>query len=1179
MNRRQFATGTASALLATRAAAAALGRQSTTADPIPGQLAAFTLRDYPNICDFPEQLLSYPIELPHEGVPHSDLRLYQQGKHTFLPFQLSEIKGDSSSVRSARLHFRSDLKRGENKTFVLLRKPDAEAAQVSEIEIEGAGKNSSAIRANQLQVMVPSPGRQILRVPISQAPAPLLALSRKPGEWVGQGHLDGPTEFLVEEMEASILERGPLFVSYAVRYSFGGQRSYRVVLRVLQDESHVEVDEFLEGIGPADNLAFRFSYKDGVDPDGRLLMQNGGYSNGGPQQCASGRYDQGVNGRGLLPAKLGIYTPNSINLPRSIAFWKDSGENAILFALRRLPDWKTSRRALWSASDLPDNLEFYATASDKYMRAALVGPQRHWAVALIPRNDVIVRGVSWGESGAEPRRPDHVWRADSSMEGLLPYGAGPEIRLLQKLNDFSLDRYKTYIFDFPEDIRTARFQLPHTDIHPEDMTATEFSRTYKREYTFLAQVGWDVSGEMGANHWGWSTHPQSINYAHNFLRWSPEERLEARSWLVMAAYLMELDTAMPQWSMLGGHPNFAAEYKQVLGIAAGLFPHHPHAARWRDTYLQFWTQYLDLYVRKGDPANRAVAGRFTESIACYNYASLEAVCMAASGFQQFDGTQILDRPDFHAWANWELSSRLPFRVSGARVVPPQGAHAAVALLSPGGRWYNAAYAVARLLRDTAPGLADQWLWMITDGAEGKKPDALASAVYEDYGPVMRHDFGGADEAFVHLQQLNNRGYRWSPASNGVVYFAAKGKVWSWNQVETNGDELDISKLSLLQVGKQSLGPSTTTSVLYDFGFAQFYRAEASKSPAPYQSRAAMLVRGDYLALADRLIEGQAGDFHWVNETNGLTFDFYRDAQFNVPLRTMINDNRFPLNFMEADAAQLGLPAGTFAIRGKGHFVVPVAGTYQFRTNWNTPNHDVPSSDSVRLVLDGHAVLSGKGPQNGHIELVARQYTLLFEYISAGISPPFVQLSCQQPDEQRFQQLEKAVFRTYGSLPTIHASQGNGAQQLHLVSPLPVAIDEPTAGTFHIGEKEFVMFADHDASAVGDLSFKGEAGYAGPDGLALFEGDHLSWRGLGLTRVEGDFGASLERHADDSMSGRIVGRSYGKLRVDAGDSWRNQALRVTVDGKETAFKREEEAVLFEFPLTQSDGFKEYRITRL
>jgi hypothetical protein len=50
-------------------------------------------------------------------------------------------------------------------------------------------------------------------------------------------------------------------------------------------------------------------------------------------------------------------------------------------------------------------------------------------------------------------------------------------------------------------------------------------------------------------------------------------------------------------------------------------------------------------------------------------------------------------------------------------------------------------------------------------------------------------------------------------------------------------------------------------------------------------------------------------------------------------------------------------------------------------------------------------------------------------------------------------------------------------------------------------------------------------------------------------------------------------------VDPGDSWGNQALRVTVDGKETVFKREEAAISFEFSLTQSDGSKEYRIARL
>ncbi len=91
---------------------------------------------------------------------------------------------------------------------------------------------------------------------------------------------------------------------------------------------------------------------------------------------------------------------------------------------------------------------------------------------------------------------------------------------------------------------------------------------------------------------------------------------------------------MPQSSMLGGHPNFAAEFKQILGIDAGLFPKHPHAARWRDTYLSFWNEYLDRYVRKKDDVTGAKGGRFTESIVAYNYASQEAVLMAATGLKR-----------------------------------------------------------------------------------------------------------------------------------------------------------------------------------------------------------------------------------------------------------------------------------------------------------------------------------------------------------------------------------------------------------------------------------------------------------------------------------------------------------------------------------------------------------------
>jgi len=788
MDRREFAKGTISALAAIQGPSL-LAAASGMASASEAQFHEFRLHDYLHIYDYPEELLSYPLKFSAGTTKKNNLCLFIKGTKNPVVLQFADVQEVDGFLRSATLHFRTGLKQGETKSFVLTQSAETPVPDVEPIATRAVGNDRLALLANQMQILVPGSGSRTLNMPVSEVPAPLLAIAREKDRWVGSGKLVGPSSLVVQTIDAHVVEHGPLFLKYAVQYTFSEGRSYKVQLTIQHNESYVAIDEYATLLGPDDHLEFQFSYKQGVDPNGRLLMANGGYSTGGSQQGASGAYNKKVNPKGMLPIKLGIYTPNSINLPRAIAFWNDNGDNAILFALSRLPEWKTSQRALWSVNTLPDNLEFYAEPNngDKYVRLRIVGKERHWVIGLIPRDAMIAHGWTMGEMQTTPRPPQHIWKIDSSMQGMIPYGAGPEVRLLQKLNDFSLNLYKDFIFDFPEDSRSVAFSLPYTDIFPEPMTAAEYLRTYE----FLAQVGWDFSGEMGANHWGWSIHPQAINYAYNSAKWTAEERQRARSRMVLAAYLMELDTAMPQSSMLGGHPNFAVEYKAILGVLAGLFPQQPHASRWRDTYLRFWSEYLDRYVRKDDPETGAKPGRFTESIACYSYGSMEAICMAAAGFKQFDGTQLLDRQTFRDWMRWDMESRLPFRLEGARIVPPQGAHAATSILSPGGRWYNTSYDVAQLLKDTAPSLSDQMLWALTNGAEGKLPDGLKSEVFMDYGPVFRYDFGGPDEAYLHMQQLNGIGYRWSPASNGTLYFAAKGKVWSWNRIEANGDNLDI----------------------------------------------------------------------------------------------------------------------------------------------------------------------------------------------------------------------------------------------------------------------------------------------------------------------------------------------------------------------------------------------------
>ena len=1182
INRRQFAKGTASALVALQNPSLLAAANDLAFAP-DLQVSEFYLHDYLRLYDFPEELLSYPLSFAAGTVKKDSLRLFQKGSKDPVAIQFTDVQETDGFLRCATLYFRADLKRGEQKSFSLVQNSETPSPVAELISTQAIGEDRVAITANQLQILVPSIGSHALNVPVSQAPAPLLAIARETGKWVGAGRLVGPDSLVVQAIDARIVEQGPLFLKYAIQYTLSGDRSYKVELTVQSNETYVAIDEYTTSISPGDRLDFQFSYKQGVDPNGRLLMANGGYSTGGPQQGASGAYDEKANSKGMLPIKLGIYTPNSINLPRAIAFWNDSGENAILFALRRLPDWQTSQRALWSVNTLPDNLEFYAQPGngDEYLRAPVVSKERYWAVALIPRDAMIVRGWTMGDMQKTPRPAEHVWKVDSSMNGLISYGAGPEVRLLQKLNDFSLNRYKDCIFEFQEDSRTTSFNLPHTDIAPTTMTGIEYLRNYIRNFEFLAQVGWDFSSEMGANHWGWSIHPESINYAFNCSKWTAKERLQARSWLVLTAYLMELDTAMPQSSMLGGHPNFAAEYKAVLGVVAGLFPLHPHACRWRDTYLSFWTEYLDRYVRKGNPETGSKPGRFTESIACYSYASMEAICMAATGLKLLDGTQLLDRPAFCDWMRWDMESRLPFRVEGARIVPPQGAHASTSILSLGGRWYNTSRQLALMLKDTAPELADQMLWTLTNGAEGKLPTALQSQVFADYGPVLRYDFGGANEAYLNLQQLNGIGYRWSSTSNGTLYFAAKGKVWSWNRIEANGDNLDISLLSDLQAGQSSLGASLASEVLYNFDFAQYYRAAAinQNGNSPYRSRGVVMVRGDYVAVHDEIESGVAGKFNWANEGNGLVWEIFSDKDFQKPLKSFINDERFPLMLTDDQMRYFTLPESDFSIRSNGQFLVPVAGRYKFRTTWNTYTQNVPVEDTMRLYLDDIKIFDNNGPGLAEVELEARSYALHFEYVHASSKPPFLSLAWVRPDKPSFGQIDNSNFGTQNQMPFIHQVQGGPGNQLHVIAPQKLEVAPAAFDGIRIDNAEFVLFSDASVAEEGkQLRFSGKAGYASEGAVALFEGTHIEMNGLGLSRSDGDFGASVKLTSSRSIEVHVAGRTGGTLRIHLPKRFAASGLKGRLDGNDVSIMMEGSTLAMPITIQQGDGVKTYIITR-
>ncbi len=106
---------------------------------------------------------------------------------------------------------------------------------------------------------------------------------------------------------------------------------------------------------------------------------------------------------------------------------------------------------------------------------------------------------------------------------------------------------------------------------------------------------------------------------------------------------------------------------------------------------------------------------------------------------------------------------------------------------PGGVFWKSLFQLSAELAPADPQLAQGMHWIETQGKEGTKPD-VRSILYTDYGPIFHYDFGGEHESYAHLQNIYGISYRWG--HDGIVYYGAKNKIWSYNGREDNGDEFD-----------------------------------------------------------------------------------------------------------------------------------------------------------------------------------------------------------------------------------------------------------------------------------------------------------------------------------------------------------------------------------------------------
>jgi chitodextrinase len=506
--------------------------------------------------------------------------------------------------------------------------------------------------------------------------------------------------------------------------------------------------------------------------------------------------------------------------------------------------------------------------------------------------------------------------------------------------------------------------------------------------------------------------------------------------------------------------------------------------------------------------------------------------------------------------------------------------------------------IARQLAYSDKTLSDNLLWCVTKGAEGVRPN-IESALFTDYGPVMRYDVGGPHEAYLYLQQLNGSGYRWTPATNGTVYYSSKGQRWSWNGNEDNGDLLDANRLSVYSSSNgRQLGAHATDGVLYNFDFAQYYKALANSGNTPVLSRNVMMLRDDYIALYDDVSdESQNGTFKWSAREGGAYTEYYSNSDYTGLTNTGIRLQRFPLS---DSAGAYGLPVryvgtDTYSIKSTCKLFIPYyTGTYNFYVN--SAGTLTGFNGTVQLLVNGTKVIDTTNVSQPFtpINLTGGQFVDVQLNYSHTTGSPNLALNweCVDSANPSIKLMNRtdidlsSVYHQFDRQPSIYTVKGGApgvaanGDQLHIVAPQALNVTNMDFGAVINAstDPQYVFSSDAEKNVADGMAvFTGKAGYAHKNELAIFEGTKAGINDFKIERSGGDFGFSAKYMDNNSITGRIAGKSGGTIYITPPYPFALNAVEVKVNGAFVGCTVNNGTIAFDVGISQADGYKTYTIT--
>jgi hypothetical protein len=835
---------------------------------------------------WPQTLLQYRLNFGTAGINKEALAVTDAATGKAIPFQLTALAEKENKIQQATLLISSDLPSGADRSFRITTAGSGQSLPAHAVVIQKSADN--IILSNDIiKVEIPSPGTR-------QATAPVVRYGNTQG-WLGYGEI--PAVLKTAQMSVQQVTAGSLLTVFKVSYALTDARRYEVLLQLEAGMEFITLEETMTGFTGKDSLAWKMVWN-GMQPKYRYTTTRGILPGNKPaaSYAAVGwepmegiseaanppkhpiiAVDQQNDASGKLPFHLATYDNWMTwwRLPVA-AFWNETQPASVGLFVKDTEKWNDGQYPIWGSKD---NLSIAF----------------HWNNNILDYSFPLVQGTRSTAIAAYPHQKDID----------LVTATGKPLVYIDYLRRWygwvSLDKTKNWILDYPA---TAQGSAP-AFFKPEKAGKTlPLSSLEQGLRNMVNSINQGSERYMGPTPVGvrvfYDAYTPSFDLNKTIM--TEEQFRRLRAWFLFMNYVFMDEALMPVRNMLSGHPNFLSDLKSVSGQTAFLFPDHPQATEMADHFEKAMQLNMRYHVRPEVAAWEAGGGRWTENLATYTWAALRPALRSNYLLHHYyDGRNRMLQPGIGKLGNWLLNALTsPLELAGnRRTFSPQGAHAQDFHLGP-----------PELLRQLAqefvyydPLLAEHLFAVTTadDHAfESQKEKAklwddvlkgewannkgtmpqLHSAKYTGYGFVLRHDFGSTKEMYVHLQQIDNGpNYRWGRAAgggNGVIYYTAAGKRYSFNGVEDVGDGPfgDVERCTNFGVKKtagyrelgpyRSVGRNDLTAPLYDFGFAQFATLHANAASAPdYRSRSILQGGGDYIVVLDDVAgDNIEGRFSW-----------------------------------------------------------------------------------------------------------------------------------------------------------------------------------------------------------------------------------------------------------------------------------------------------------------------------